>query len=91
MNTLCKVMVIVLVVIGIWIALATLGHCHDEGVLAPLREEPCHPGRHKCITDTECEEEEQRFIEQDHTKWLRIEKILNQLNHDFPIQFKESN
>jgi hypothetical protein len=65
-------------------------------VLAPLREEPCHPGRHQCTTDTDCEDEEALFLDMDeraqedtlelwNMKWNGIESRVNAL----PITIKE--
>jgi len=55
MNTIYKSMVVILILIGLWIALASTGHC----------EVPCHPGQHTCTTDQECEDEEALFLDMD--------------------------
>ena len=55
MNTIYKSMIIVLVLIGLWIALACTGHC----------EVSCHPNQHTCMTDASCEDEEAYFLDLD--------------------------
>ena len=67
MNTIYKSMVIILILIGIWIALACTGHC----------EVPCHPGRHTCITDSECENEEALFLDMDERAQEDIDELFN--------------
>jgi hypothetical protein len=69
MNTIYKSMVVILILIGLWIALASTGHC----------ETPCHPGQHTCTTDAECEAEETKFQAQDNKRWINIDKHLNKL------------
>ena len=66
MNTIYKSMIVVLVLIGLWIALACTGHC----------EVPCHPGQHTCTTDASCEEEEAYFLDLDELRASDNEVIL---------------
>ena len=66
MNTIHKSMVVILILIGLWIALASTGHC----------EVPCHPRQHTCNTDQECEEEEAYFLDLDELHATDNEVIL---------------
>ena len=54
----------------IWLfVIVSYGHC----------EEQCHPGKHTCQTDLECEAEETKFQAQDNKRWINIDKHLNKL------------
>jgi hypothetical protein len=71
MNTLYKVMVVIIVIIGIWIALACKGYCDYE--ISPQ----CHVGQHTCNTDAECEEEEAYFLDLDELHQSDNESLLD--------------
>ena len=54
----------------IWLfVLVSNVHCMDH----------CHPGKHTCQTDLECEAEETKFQAQDNKRWINIDKHLNKL------------
>jgi len=49
----------IVIAIWIWVALAATGHAGYE--IGP----PCHPDKHVCKTDSECEDEEAYFLDLD--------------------------